>query len=72
MVSVFYITLAVERQTGYMVDAKADALAQHDIVAAHLDAVLKTLIDAEGKTVREGAFHLQHINAHHSTLKSWV
>ena len=50
----------------------ADALAQHDIVAAHLDVVLKTLIDAEGKTVREGVFHLQHVNAHHSTLKSWV
>ena len=50
----------------------ADALARHNIVAAHLDVVLKTLIDAEGKTMREGVFQLQHINAHHSTLKSWV
>ena len=50
----------------------ADTLAQHDIVAAHLGVVLKTLIGVEGKTMREGVFHLQHVNAHHSTLKNWV
>lgn len=50
----------------------ADALAQHDIVATHLGVVLKTLIGVEGKTVREGVFHPQHVNAHHSTLKNWM
>ena len=50
----------------------ADALAQHDRVAQRLGLVLKTLVTTEGQTVREGVFHLQHVNAHHSTLKSWV
>ena len=49
----------------------ADTLAQHDIVAG-LGVVLKTLIGVEGKTMREGVFHLQHVNAHHSTMKNWV
>ena len=26
----------------------------------------------EGQTVREGVFHLQHVNAHHGTLKGWI
>ena len=46
----------------------ADALAQHSIVAKHLGFTLKTLVAVAGQTVREGVFHLQHINAHHSTL----
>ena len=50
----------------------ADALAQHDKVAQRLGFVLKTLVTAEGQTLREGVFHLRHVNAHHSTLKSWV
>ena len=25
-----------------------------------------------GQTVREGVFHLQYVNAHHSTLKGWI
>ena len=48
----------------------ADALAQHDRVAQRLGLVLKSLVTTEGQTVREGVFHLQHVNAHHSTLKS--
>ena len=48
----------------------ADALAQHDIVATHSRVVLKTLIGVEGKTVRAGVFHPQHVNAHHDTLKT--
>ena len=50
----------------------ADTLAQHDRVTERLGLVLKTLVTTEGRTVREGVFHLQHVNAHHSTLKSWV
>ena len=51
----------------------ADALAQHDRVAQRLGFVLKTLVTAEGQIVRtKGVFHLQHVNAHHSTLKGRV
>ena len=50
----------------------ADALAQHSIVAKHLGFTLKTLVAVAGQTVREGVFHLQHVNAHHSTLKGWI
>ena len=50
----------------------ADALAQHGKVAERLRLVLKKLVTTEGQTVREGVFHLQHVNTHHSTLKCWI
>ena len=50
----------------------ADALAQHSIVTKHLGFTMKTLVAVAGQTVREGVFHLQHVNAHHSALKGWT
>ena len=50
----------------------ADALSQHDRVADELGLVLKSLVTRLGQTVREGVFHLQHVNGHHSELKSWI
>ena len=50
----------------------ADALSQHDSVADSLGLVLKSLVTSMGQTVREGVFHLQHVNGYHSELKSWI
>ena len=50
----------------------ADDSLQHDLVASSLGLVLKSLVTRLGETVRDGVFHLQHVNAHHSQLKSWI
>ncbi len=50
----------------------ADALAQHEIIAKKLNAVLKELVVTAGRTVIDGVFHLQHVNAYHSHLKSGI
>ena len=50
----------------------ADASLQHDLAASNLGLVLKSLVTRLGETVRDGVFHLQHVNAHHSQLKSWT
>ena len=50
----------------------ADALLAHEAVAAKLKVVLKELVSSSGKTVIEKVFHIQHVNAYHSTLKVWI
>jgi transposase-like protein len=48
----------------------ADAHLAHEAVAAKLNVVLKELVSS--KTVIEKVFHIQHVNAYHSTLKVWI
>ena len=50
----------------------ADALAQQKIIAKKLNVVLKELVFTTGRTVIDGVFHLQHVNALHSDLKGWI
>lgn len=50
----------------------ADALPQHRVVADKLGLILKELATTAGQHVLEGVFHLQHVNAYHSHLKSWI
>ena len=50
----------------------ADASLQYDLAASNLGLVLKSLITRLGETVRDSVFHLQHVNAYHSQLKSWI
>ena len=41
-------------------------------MAKKFKAVLKELVVTAGRTVIDGIFHLQHVNAYHSNLKSWI
>ena len=50
----------------------ADALSQHDKVAENLGFILKSLVTRLGQTIRDGVFHLQHVNGYHSELKGWI
>ena len=50
----------------------ADAHLAHEAVANKLNVVLKELVSYSGKTVIEKVFHIQHVNAYHSTLKTWI
>ena len=50
----------------------ADAHLAHEAVAKKLHVVLKELVTSEGITVLEEVFHIQHVNAYHSHLKTWI
>lgn len=50
----------------------ADAHLAHEAVASRLKVVLKELVSCSGQTVIEKVFHIQHVNAYHSTLKVWI
>ena len=50
----------------------ADALLQHEVIARKLHVILKEMVITAGRSVIDGVFHLQHVNAYHSNLKSWI
>lgn len=50
----------------------ADAHLSHEALASMLGFELKELVTSKGQHVREGIFHIQHVNAWHSHLKQWI
>ena len=50
----------------------ADAFLSHETVAERLELQLKELVTTAGIHVLEGIYHIQHVNAYHSDLKSWI
>ena len=50
----------------------ADAFLSHETVAERLDLQLKELVTTAGIHVLEGIYHIQHVNAYHSDLKTWI
>lgn len=50
----------------------ADASLAHEKLARDMKLPLKELVTSAGQHVLEGVFHIQHVNAYHSHLKSWI
>ena len=50
----------------------ADAHLAHEKLARKLGFIFKELVTSSGERIKEGIFHLQHVNAYHSTLKGWI
>ena len=50
----------------------ADAHLAHEKLARKLGFIFKELVTSSGEHIKEGIFHLQHVNAYHSTLKGWL
>lgn len=50
----------------------ADAHLSHESIAKRLKLNLKELVTGSGEYVVEGIYHIQHVNAYHSDLKSWI
>ena len=50
----------------------ADASLAHEKLARDMKLPLKELVTSAGQRVLEGVFHIQHVNAYHSHLKSWI
>ena len=50
----------------------ADAHLSHESIAKRLNLDLKELVTTAGIHVREKIYHIQHVNAYHSDLKSWI
>ncbi|MCL6270734.1 IS1595 family transposase [Sansalvadorimonas sp. 2012CJ34-2] len=50
----------------------ADATLAHEKLAATLGFTFKELVTSAGERVKDGVFHLQHVNAYHSHLKGWT
>ena len=50
----------------------ADALLSHESLAKRLNLRLKELVTSTGVHVLDGIYHIQHVNAYHSDLKTWI
>ena len=50
----------------------ADAHLSHESIAKRLQLNLKELVTSNGEYVIEGKYHIQHVNAYHGDLKSWI
>lgn len=50
----------------------ADAHLSHESIAETLGLQLKELVTTAGVHVLEKIYHIQHVNAYHSDLKSWI
>lgn len=50
----------------------ADAHLAHEKLAEKLGFEFKELVTSAGQHVLEGVYHIQHVNAYHSGLKTWI
>ena len=50
----------------------ADAHLAHEKLAEKLGFEFKELVTSAGQHVIEGIYHIQHVNAYHSNLKTWI
>lgn len=50
----------------------ADAHLSHESLASRLGLNLKELVTTKGEFIIDGIYHIQHVNAYHSDLKSWI
>ena len=50
----------------------ADAHLSHESIAKRLNLNLKELVTTAGIHVLETIYHIQHVNAYHCDLKSWI
>ena len=50
----------------------ADAHLAHEKLAETLGFEFKELVTSAGQHVKDGIYHIQHVNAYHSHLKRWI